>query len=234
MSSIENKKFRRYKDTLFQLWHIKLAFIDSPYQSINVNLIYLCTKNVIQQVKRSQPALFFKEQKLPHFIWPLDFVSILFRSENSWVRSINRKWFAPSFASCSSIRNADHLLVSAAVHVWWYNWVTCEVFTTQAGDQEFPTTRAGAMPRNASQPAFTTHHQGLPKNGSVPTFDRIRKISQGERFKPSLAAIRSNSRGNVNSNGDVRKSMNLRLSTSSMMMGSRNNNSDDYASITYF
>ncbi|XP_026474102.1 monocarboxylate transporter 14 isoform X2 [Ctenocephalides felis] len=105
---------------------------------------------------------------------------------------------------------------------------------SKAGDQEFPTTRAGAMPRNASQPAFTTHHQGLPKNGSVPTFDRIRKISQGERFKPSLAAIRSNSRGNVNSNGDVRKSMNLRLSTSSMMMGSRNNNSDDYASITMF
>ncbi|KAJ8969484.1 hypothetical protein NQ317_011490 [Molorchus minor] len=34
------------------------------------------------------------------------------------------------------------------------------------------------MPRNASQPAFSTHVQ-LPKNGSVPTFDRIRKTSFG-------------------------------------------------------
>ncbi|CAD6215461.1 GSCOCG00011202001-RA-CDS [Cotesia congregata] len=78
------------------------------------------------------------------------------------------------------------------------------------------------IPRNASQPAFTTHVQGLPKNGSVPFFDRIRKTSTGERYKPSLSAIK-NSRNTLNSNGDIRKSLHLRLSASSML-GSRNNN----------
>lgn len=78
------------------------------------------------------------------------------------------------------------------------------------------------IPRNASQPAFTTHVQGLPKNGSVPFFDRIRKTSTGERYKPSLSAIK-NSRTTLNSNGDIRKSLHLRLSASSML-GSRNNN----------
>lgn len=63
------------------------------------------------------------------------------------------------------------------------------------------------IPRNASQPAFTSHHQGLPKNGSVPTFDRVRKTSTSERFKPSLAAIKASSRNEVG-NGDVRKSSN--------------------------
>ncbi|XP_043278696.1 monocarboxylate transporter 3 isoform X2 [Venturia canescens] len=89
------------------------------------------------------------------------------------------------------------------------------------------------MPRNASQPAFTTHVQGLPKNGSVPFFDRIRKTSTGERYKPSLSAIK-NSRTTLNSNGDIRKSLHLRLSTSSML-GSRNNNTevDDGESITF-
>uniref|UniRef100_A0A1Q3FM91 Putative monocarboxylate transporter n=1 Tax=Culex tarsalis TaxID=7177 RepID=A0A1Q3FM91_CULTA len=58
------------------------------------------------------------------------------------------------------------------------------------------------LPRNASQPAFTSHQSGIPKNGSVPTFDRIRKHSTGERFKPSLAAIKASSRGDVGSNGD--------------------------------
>lgn len=77
------------------------------------------------------------------------------------------------------------------------------------------------IPRNASQPAFTTHVQGLPKNGSVPFFDRIRKTSTGERYKPSLSAIK-NSRTTLASNGDIRKSLNLRLSNSSML-GSRNN-----------
>lgn len=81
-----------------------------------------------------------------------------------------------------------------------------------------------AIPRNASQPAFTTHVQGLPKNGSVPFFDRIRKTSTGERYKPSLSAIK-NSRSTLNSNGDIRKSLHLRLSVSSML-GSRNNNTE--------
>lgn len=81
-----------------------------------------------------------------------------------------------------------------------------------------------SMPRNASQPAFTTHVQGLPKNGSVPFFDRIRKTSTGERYKPSLSAIK-NSRSTLNSNGDIRRSLHLRLSASSML-GSRNNNAE--------
>uniref|UniRef100_A0A2M4CUA9 Putative monocarboxylate transporter n=1 Tax=Anopheles darlingi TaxID=43151 RepID=A0A2M4CUA9_ANODA len=63
------------------------------------------------------------------------------------------------------------------------------------------------MPRNASQPAFTSHQSGIPKNGSVPTFDRVRKHSTGERFKPSLAAIKASSRGDVGSNGDDDASM---------------------------
>ncbi|XP_055547555.1 monocarboxylate transporter 2 isoform X4 [Wyeomyia smithii] len=61
---------------------------------------------------------------------------------------------------------------------------------------------ANNLPRNASQPAFTSHQSGIPKNGSVPTFDRVRKHSTGERFKPSLAAIKASSRGDVGSNGD--------------------------------
>ncbi|XP_050497634.1 monocarboxylate transporter 3 isoform X2 [Diabrotica virgifera virgifera] len=65
------------------------------------------------------------------------------------------------------------------------------------------------IPRNASQPAFTTHVQGLPKNGSVPTFDRMRKTSFGERFKPTLVPIISSSRNAVNSsNGDMRRKRN--------------------------
>lgn len=74
------------------------------------------------------------------------------------------------------------------------------------------------LPRNASQPAFTSHHQGLPKNGSVPTFDRVRKTSTSERFKPSLAAIKASSRGDMG-NGDVCKSTNLRHSFDSFIAG---------------
>lgn len=84
------------------------------------------------------------------------------------------------------------------------------------------------MPRNASQPAFTTHVSGLPKNPSVPFFDRIRKTSQGERFRPTLQPIHQNSsRGNVTSNGDLRKSLHLKLSTSSFADSNKNNNFDD-------
>ncbi|XP_078035732.1 monocarboxylate transporter 9 isoform X2 [Augochlora pura] len=100
---------------------------------------------------------------------------------------------------------------------------------SEKSDSEFKP----VIPRNASQPAFTTHVQGLPKNGSVPFFDRIRKTSTGERYKPSLSAIK-NSRTTLNSNGDIRKSLHLRLSTNSVM-GSRNNNAevDDGESITF-
>lgn len=93
--------------------------------------------------------------------------------------------------------------------------------TSEKSESEFKP----IIPRNASQPAFTTHVQGLPKNGSVPFFDRIRKTSTSERYKPSLSAIK-NSRTTLNSNGDMRKSLHLRLSTSSVM-GSRNNNAED-------
>lgn len=61
---------------------------------------------------------------------------------------------------------------------------------------------------------------GLPKNGSVPTFDRVRKTSTSERFKPSLAAIKASSRGDVG-NGDVRKANNLRNSAGSFSTGSK-------------
>lgn len=71
------------------------------------------------------------------------------------------------------------------------------------------------IPRNASQPAFTSHVQGLPKNGSVPFFDRVRKTSVGEKFKPTLNPIKSSSRGTMNSIGDARKSQ--RLSTTSYL-----------------
>lgn len=77
---------------------------------------------------------------------------------------------------------------------------------------------ANKLPRNASQPAFSSHVQGIPKNGSVPFFDRIRKTSVGERFRPTLNPIRSTSRGSVNANGEMRK----RPSNSSFL-GSRNN-----------
>ncbi|XP_025207617.1 uncharacterized protein LOC112603314 isoform X2 [Melanaphis sacchari] len=82
-----------------------------------------------------------------------------------------------------------------------------------------------AIPRNASQPAFTTHVQGLPKNGSVPFFDRIRKTSASERYRPTLGPIKV-SRPNLNSNGDIRKSIHLRLSNVSIL-GSKNNNAED-------
>ncbi|XP_044740488.1 uncharacterized protein LOC123301696 isoform X2 [Chrysoperla carnea] len=91
-------------------------------------------------------------------------------------------------------------------------------------ETEFTQVQRGNLPRNVSSPAFTSHHQGLPKNGSVPFFDRMRKTSVGERYRPTLGAIQSKSRGNVN--GDVRKSLHLRLSTSSFT-GSKNNNADD-------
>ncbi|XP_050534916.1 monocarboxylate transporter 1 isoform X2 [Daktulosphaira vitifoliae] len=82
-----------------------------------------------------------------------------------------------------------------------------------------------ALPRNASQPAFTTHVQGLPKNGSVPFFDRIRKTSASERYRPTLGPIKV-SRPNLNSNGDIRKSIHLKLSNVSIL-GSKNNNAED-------
>lgn len=87
------------------------------------------------------------------------------------------------------------------------------------------------LPRNASQPAFSTHVQGLPKNGSVPTFDRIRKTSFGERFRPTLGPIKSSSRSNVtNSNGDMKRRRND--STGSFI--TRNNNSEvDVESLAY-
>ncbi|XP_050297027.1 monocarboxylate transporter 3 isoform X2 [Anthonomus grandis grandis] len=78
------------------------------------------------------------------------------------------------------------------------------------------------MPRNASQPAFSSQMPGLPKNGSVPTFDRIRKTSVSERFKPTLDPIKSTSRGKLGSNADMKKLRNA--STGSFL--SRNNNSE--------
>ncbi|XP_063699919.1 monocarboxylate transporter 14-like [Culicoides brevitarsis] len=53
------------------------------------------------------------------------------------------------------------------------------------------------LPRNSSQPAFATQQTGLPKNTSVPVFDRVRKLSSSEKFKPSLSAIKGNSRNEL-------------------------------------
>lgn len=91
--------------------------------------------------------------------------------------------------------------------------------------EKSPDIRVTILPRNQSQPAFTTHVQGIPKNGSVPFFDRIRKTSASERFRPSLQPIKT-SRPNVSSNGEVRKSVHLRLSNASIV-GSRNNNATE-------
>ncbi|CAB3227059.1 unnamed protein product [Arctia plantaginis] len=59
------------------------------------------------------------------------------------------------------------------------------------------------MSRNVSSPAFSAHAPGLPKNGSVPFFDRQRKQStgdrSGDRFKPSLAAIKATSKTSMSS-----------------------------------
>lgn len=74
------------------------------------------------------------------------------------------------------------------------------------------------IPRNASQPAFTSHHQGLPKNGSVPSFDRVRKTSQSDRFKPSLSAIKTRSRADVEGASDETESM---FGTSKMSLSVR-------------
>lgn len=49
----------------------------------------------------------------------------------------------------------------------------------------------GQIPRNSSQPSFYAQQQSLPKNTSVPVFDRIRKLSSSEKFKPSLGAVKN-------------------------------------------
>lgn len=78
------------------------------------------------------------------------------------------------------------------------------------------------IPRNASQPVFssqtsgslkiflinvqskaTVASSGIPKNGSVPSFNRSRKTSESGRFQPSLGTIKASSRGDLGSNGDV-------------------------------
>lgn len=58
---------------------------------------------------------------------------------------------------------------------------------------------AHQMSRNVSSPAFSAQAPGLPKNGSVPFFDRQRKHSTGDRFKPSLAAIKATSKTSMSS-----------------------------------
>ncbi|XP_048485305.1 monocarboxylate transporter 13 isoform X2 [Plutella xylostella] len=62
-----------------------------------------------------------------------------------------------------------------------------------------PAQTAAQMSRNVSSPAFTVTAPGLPKNGSVPFFDRQRKHSTSDRYKPSLAAIKATSKTSMNS-----------------------------------
>jgi hypothetical protein len=59
------------------------------------------------------------------------------------------------------------------------------------------------IPRNASQPVFSSQGSGIPKNGSVPSFNRSRKTSESSRFTPSLNPIKASSRGDID-NGEVR------------------------------
>lgn len=51
--------------------------------------------------------------------------------------------------------------------------------------------------RNSSQPSFPTSPPGIIKNVSTPAFERIRKISVGDRFKPSLSVIRADSKDEI-------------------------------------
>ncbi|CAH0720124.1 unnamed protein product, partial [Brenthis ino] len=59
--------------------------------------------------------------------------------------------------------------------------------------------QAQQISRNVSSPAFSAQAPGLPKNGSVPFFDRQRKHSSADRFKPSLAAIKASSKASISS-----------------------------------
>lgn len=61
---------------------------------------------------------------------------------------------------------------------------------------------ASKLPRNSSQPAFATQQTGLPKNTSVPVFDRVRKLSSSEKFKPSLTVIKGNSKNELRPDGE--------------------------------
>lgn len=75
---------------------------------------------------------------------------------------------------------------------------------------------------------------GIPKNGSVPSFDRVRKTSTSERFKPSLAAIKASSRADVDGIPDVRKPKILKQSANSLIVpGSKSNMSNDAVSISF-
>lgn len=55
----------------------------------------------------------------------------------------------------------------------------------------------GQLTRNSSQPAFATQQSGLPKNMSVPGFERVRKMSSSEKYKPSLTSIKGSSRNEL-------------------------------------
>uniref|UniRef100_A0A336N0X6 CSON009264 protein n=1 Tax=Culicoides sonorensis TaxID=179676 RepID=A0A336N0X6_CULSO len=68
---------------------------------------------------------------------------------------------------------------------------------------------AAKFPRNSSQPTFPTNAQSITKNVSTPMFERTRKISLGERYKPSLAAIRAASSKDM---GDTETIYNSKLS----------------------
>ncbi|XP_059482232.1 monocarboxylate transporter 2 isoform X2 [Neocloeon triangulifer] len=92
------------------------------------------------------------------------------------------------------------------------------------------------LPRNASQPAFSTNPGGIPKNGSVPFFDRMRKSSLGTQQQTKGGnqqnlGVPNRSKTNLSSGHDLRKSLQLRLSTSSFLGASRNNNTEDIESL---
>lgn len=72
-------------------------------------------------------------------------------------------------------------------------------------------TNPNKFPRNSSQPTFTSNPPGMTKNVSTPAFERTRKISMGERYKP-LSTIRSASRNTMRGDSDMEPVYNSKLS----------------------
>lgn len=60
----------------------------------------------------------------------------------------------------------------------------------------------------------------------MPSFDRVRKTSQSERFKPSLASIKTRSRGDVEGANDVRKPHYNKYSANSLAPGYKSGYND--------
>lgn len=67
----------------------------------------------------------------------------------------------------------------------------------------------------------------------MPSFDRVRKTSQGG-FKPSLSAIKTRSRGDVEGANDVRKPHYVKYSENSVAPGYKSGSNDVVSTKTIF